>query len=202
MATSPKENKHSFASVLMIIVLFGSLAVLALVPVHIFETVRNAEQDSIQRWLGQEVDQWIMMRIFDVLELANHEAKESLASTAISGNAKIDGWLMQRTYAALVGLHVVLYRSGVLLMWCAFGIPVIFATVVDGHFLREIRKTSFTSQSPVLHKSGLDLFKTAIALLVAWVFMPWHITMLAAPIGVFTTGVSAWLWISNAPKRI
>lgn len=202
MATAQKENKHSFLSVLLVIVLFGSVAVLALLPVHVFENVRNAEQISIQTWLGEEVDQWIMMRIFEVLALANSEAKESLASVAISGNAKIDDWMMQRVYASLVWLHVVLYRSGLLLMWLAFGIPVVLATVVDGHFLREIRKTSFTSQSPVLHKSGLDIFKLAVSLIVAWIFIPWHITMLVAPIGILTIGGAAWLWISNAPKRI
>ncbi len=201
MATQ-KENKHSFASVLIVIILFGSLAIMAFVPVNIFEQVRATEQQSIKTWLGQEADQWVMLRIFDVLQMANDEAAKSLGSTAVSGNHKIDGWLMQRVYASLVWLHVVMYRSGVLLMWLAFGIPVVLATVFDGYMRREISKTNFSSQSPVLHKSGIDVFKVSMALLIGWVFIPWHISMLVAPLGIFAIGAAAWLWISNAPKRI
>lgn len=201
MATQ-KDNKHSFASVLLIIVLFGTLAVLALVPAHVFESVRDAEQNSIQRWLGQEADQWVMLRIFEMLQLANRETTQAIETVAFSGNDKIDGWLLQRVYAGLVWVHVVLYRGGVLLMWLGFGIPVVLATVMDGYLRREISKTNFSSQSPVLHKSGIDVFKVSCALLVAWMFIPWHITMLMAPIGIFAIGAAAWLWISNAPKRM
>lgn len=197
-----KENKHSFASILLVLVLFGTLGVLVLVPVHVFESVRVSEQDSIQNWLGHEADQWVMLRIFDILQLANHEMMQVIDGVAISGNNKIDGWLIQRVYASLVWAHVVLYRGGVLLMWLAFGIPVVLATFIDGYLRRQISKTNFSSQSPVLHKSGMDIFKASSALLVSWMLIPWHITMLAAPFGIFTIGAAAWLWISHAPKRI
>ena len=201
-AQSSKENKHSFASIILVLVLFGSLAVLVFVPVGIFESVRDSEQASIQNWLGQEADQWVMLQIFEFLQAVNREANQALDSAAFTGNDKIDGWFSQRIYATLVWGHVVLYRSGVLLMWGVFAIPVVLATVMDGYWRREISKTNFSSQSPVLHKSGMDTTKATLALMLAWVFIPWHISMVVAPIGIFTIGAAAWLWISNAPKRI
>lgn len=199
---SPKENKHSFASIVMVLVIFGSLAVLVFVPVGTFESVRTSEQASITSWLGQDADQWIMLRIFKFLQAVNQEATQALDSASFTGNNKIDGWFSQRIYAALVWGHVVLYRSGVLLMWGVFAIPVVLATVMDGYWRREISKTNFSSQSPVLHKSGMDATKTTLALMFAWVFIPWHISMVVAPIGFFSIGAAVWLWISNAPKRI
>lgn len=201
-AQSSKENKHSFASIILVLVLFGSLAVLVFVPVGIFESVRDSEQASIQNWLGQEADQWVMLQIFEFLQAVNREANQALDSASFTGNHKIDGWFSQRIYATLVWGHVVLYRSGVLLMWGVFAIPVVLATVMDGYWRREISKTNFSSQSPVLHKSGMDTTKATLALMLAWVFIPWHISMVVAPIGIFTIGAAAWLWISNAPKRI
>lgn len=198
----PKENKHSILSVVLVIVMFGGLAVMALVPVPIFEAVRNAEQASIQSWLGQEADLWVMKTIFSLLEMVNHEAHQVLASAAISGNQKIDAWVMQRIYANMVWAHVVLYRIGVFVMWAAFGIPIIGAMIADGYLRREISKTNFSSQSPVLHKSGLDAFKWSIAAAIVWCVIPWHLSMVIAPLVIVTTGAGAWLWIANAPKRI
>jgi len=79
---------------------------------------------------------------------------------------------------------------------------VLLAAIYDGYMRREISKTNFSSQSPMLHKSGIDVFRAAIALMVAWLLIPWHTSMLVAPTGFFIIGAAAWLWISNAPKRM
>lgn len=202
MATQQKQQSRSFASILLVCILLGTLAILAFVPINVFEGVRAAEQTSIKEWLGRDVDQWVMLHIFDVLQLANHEAAKSFGDLAVSGNDKIDGWLMQRVYATLVWVHLVAYRIGVLVMWAAFGVPVLLAVMYDGYMRREISKTNFSSQSPMLHKSGIDVFRASVVLMTAWLVIPWHITMLIAPTGIFIMGVAAWLWISNAPKRI
>lgn len=201
MATS-KEKTHSLASILLISIIFGSIAVLVFIPVDVVERVRAVEQASIVRWLGMDADQWIMLKIFDFLQGINNQAHELIDSTDLTGNAKIDSWGMQRMYAALVWLHIVVYRVGVLLMWLAFGIPVIMVTLADGYLKREISKTNFSSQSPVLHKSGMDAFKGVTVLLLGWVLIPWYLSMLSAPLGIFVISAAGWIWISNAPKRI
>ncbi|NRD51261.1 hypothetical protein, partial [Corallococcus exiguus] len=77
MATkSSSEGKHSFASIVLVMVIFGSLAVIAFVPVDIFQTLRMREKRQIVDWLGAETDQWNMDRILDLLSWVNAQAGE------------------------------------------------------------------------------------------------------------------------------
>lgn len=202
MAAPPKENKHSFASIMVVLVLFGTMAALAFIPAETFQAVRAKEQEQIRNWLGHETDQWIMLQILDLLQWANREAGASLDSASLTGSSKIDAWVIQRVYAALVWCHVVMYRGGLLVMWLAFGIPLMLAMALDGHYQREISKASFSSQSPVLHKRGVDLSKAAIAIVVVWLFIPYHITMLVAPVGILMTAIAGWIWVANMQKRL
>lgn len=204
MATSAsqKENKHTFTSIAVVIVLFGSMAALVFIPVEVFELVRSREQAQIRSWLGNETDQWIMLRIIDMLMWVNNEAFGSIESAQVSGNGKIDGWITQRLYAAVVWSHVVFYRGGFILMWGAFAVPLLAAMYMDGHYQREKRKAMFSSQSPMLHKHGIDMMRAAAGILILWLFIPWHITMLIAPFVYALIGLAGWLWISNMQKRL
>ncbi len=202
MATAQKENKHSFASILLVVVMLGSLASLVFIPVETFQAVREVEQAQIRKWLGNETDQWIMIKIVDLLQWLNTEGGHYIDKSEVSGNSKIDSWVLQRVYAALVWGHFVLYRAGLLVMWLCFGIPLLAAALLDGHYQREIRKATFSSQSPALHKSGLDAAKLTIALVIAWLFIPYHITMLVAPFGIAVTGIAGWIWYANMQKRM
>ena len=201
-SSATKENKHSFVSVLVVIVMLGTLAFLAFIPGETFNAVRASEQAQIKSWLGNETDQWIMLKIFDFLQLANTEADKALASASVTGNAKMDTWLVGRVYAALVWSHVVLYRSGILLMWLGFGVQLMLAVLLDGHYRWRISRTSFSSQSPVLHAKGIDLSKSAFAMMVVWLFVPIHITMLVAPFSIAAAAFAGWLWIANMQKRL
>ena len=73
MAEKGKEGKPSLASLTLVVVLFGTLAVLVLLPLPIFNAVRDAEQRQLVAWLGHETDQWIMEQIFSLLETVNRE---------------------------------------------------------------------------------------------------------------------------------
>lgn len=202
-ASASKENKHSLVSVLVVVVMLGTLASLAFIPVETFNAVRESEQAQIKAWLGHETDQWVMLKIFDFLQIANAEADKALESVSLTtGNGKMDAWIIGRVYATLVWSHVVLYRSGLLLMWMAFGIPLMIAVLMDGHYRWRISRTSFSSQSPVLHKKGIDLSKASIAVIVIWLFIPYHITMLVAPLSIAATAFAGWLWIANMQKRM
>ena len=204
MATkqSSSDGKHTFASLLLVVVLFGSLAVLALVPIDIFQAVRAREQLQIVNWLGQETDQWIMDKIFEVLTWMNTEAGQLMEASAASGVQKIDSWLVQRVYAATVWGHVILYRLGMIFMWTAFALPCMFAAFVDGHYQRQIAKASFSSQSPLMHKYGMDLGKLVLAVLVAWLFVPMYVSTLIAPLAIVAFSIAWWLWVANLQKRL
>lgn len=202
MASQPKENKHSFASIALVVVIFGCLAAMVFLPVDVILAVRTREQDQIKSWLGHETDLWIMMKIIHLLQWANNEAAGSFEALQVSGNAKIDAWVAQRVYAAFVWCHVIFYRMGYVLMWGVFAVPLLIAMHLDGHYQREKRKAMFSSQSPVLHKKGIDIMKATLAILILWIFIPWHITMLVVPVIYASIGIAGWLWISNMQKRI
>lgn len=201
MATQ-KENKHSLASILVVIIMLGSLASLAFIPLKTFELVRSQEQAQIRHWLGDDTDQWIMNNIIDLLQWINTEGTKSIEDVHVGVNSKINSWVLQRVYAALVWGHVVLYRVGLLAIWMCFGVPLMAAAIMDGHYQREIRKATFSSQSPVLHKSGIDMAKFSVAMMVCWIFIPYHISMMVAPIGIALTGAAAWIWLANMQKRM
>lgn len=202
MATKPNENKHSLASVMLVIVIFGAFAVMLLVPLPIFNAVRAAEQRQLIAWLGMETDQWIMMQILDVLESVNKEVMAAFVSAELSGNEKIDRWVLDRAYAGTVWAHIILYRGGMLAMWTLFALPCILAAVNDGHFRRQISKASFTSQSPMLHKRGVDLGKLVAALIVAWLFVPIYVSTWVAPFAIVGLSFAWWLWVANLQKRL
>lgn len=202
MATKQSENKHSFASLILVVVILGSLAVLAFVPMEIFDAVRMREQRQIVSWLGEESDQWIMDRILDALSWMNSHAVEAMEASAASGNTKIDTWIVQRIHATTIWIHVVLYRMGMLLMWLIFGLPCMLAAFIDGHFQRRISQSSFSSQSPMLHKSGVELTKIVLALLLAWIFAPLFISTIVAPIAIAGFSVGWWMWVAHLQKRL
>jgi len=203
MATkASSEGKHSFASIVLVIVIFGSLAVLAFVPVEVFQALRMREQRQIVDWLGAETDQWIMDRILDALSWVNAEAGQVMEQAANSGNKKIDLWLLDRIHAAAIWSHVVFYRLGMIIMWMAFALPCLMAAFLDGYFQRQIAKASFTSQSPRLHKGGVDLAMLVGACLVAWIFAPIFVSTLVAPVAIGVMSFAWWVWMANLQKRL
>lgn len=203
MATkSSAEGKHSFASIMIVVILFGSLAVLALVPVDVFQVLRHQEQKQLVTWLGAESDQWIMERILDALEWINSESGRVMEDAIVSGNRKIDAWMINRIHAATIWTHVIMYRVGMIIMWTAFALPCLMAAYIDGYFERQVAKASFTSQSPRLHKAGVDMMKFVSAALVAWIFAPVFVSILVAPIAIGTLSFAWWVWMANLQKRI
>lgn len=190
------------ASLMLVVVLFGSLIVLVLLPLPIFNAVREAEQRQLIWWLGNETDQWIMEQIYSMLEGVSRAVKQTLDTAELSGNEKIDRWLIDRAYAGTVWTHVILYRSGMLLMWTLFALPCVLAAATDGHYRRQIAKASFSSQSPMLHKRGVDLAKLTTVLLVAWLFVPVYVSTWVAPFAIVGFSFAWWLWVANLQKRL
>jgi hypothetical protein len=202
MAGKNDEKKPSLASLTLVIAMFGTIAILILLPLPIFQAVLDAEQRQLIHWLGMESDQWIMNQIFDLVQAINKEVSQLLETTEPSGNDKMDRWLMERGYAATLWAHVILYRSGMFLMWALFALPCVLAAMNDGHYRRQISKASFTSQSPMLHKRGVDLAKLVFVSMVAWLFVPFYLSTWIAPVAIAGLSFAWWLWVANLQKRL
>lgn len=175
---------------------------MTLVPVGAFQKARALEQGQIISWLGDDSDQWIMNKIVDVSRAINTETGKYIDKTAVSGNAKIDSWMVSRVYAISIWAQLMLYRVGMIGMWLVFLIPCLMAAIFDGFYQRQIAKASFRSQSPILHRSGIRIAHAVIALVLLWLFVPVHIPTVVAPIFVATLSFAGWIWMTNLQKRL
>lgn len=202
MASKQPEGKHSFASILLLVIIFGSIAIMTLVPIETFQKARIQEQEQIVKWLGGDSDQWIMGKIVDLLNDTDQKTFDFIDKAAVSGNQKIDRWMMRRVHALNIWLHLILYRVGMIGLWFVFLVPCLLAAFCDGYYQRQIAKASFRSQSPILHKSGIRIAQSVMALVLVWFFVPVHVPTVVAPVFIAAFSFAGWIWMANLQKRL
>ena len=118
------------------------------------------------------------------------------------GNSAFSRWTQDRVMATWLWLGLIAYRLQVLIGWLLPGIPIMLATYLDGHYVREIRKYSFVAQSPIRHKIGVRVMWLVLAGLAGWVIVPVPMPSLLAPTLIVLVSCSLWLWVSNLQKRL
>lgn len=118
------------------------------------------------------------------------------------GNLSFSRWTQDRIMATWLWLGLITYRLQVLMGWLLPGMPIILATYLDGHYVREIRKYSFVAQSPIRHKLGVRVMWIVLAGLAGWVIVPVPMPSLLAPTLIVLISCSLWLWVSNLQKRL
>ena len=118
------------------------------------------------------------------------------------GNSAFSRWTQDRIMATWLWLGLIAYRLQVLMGWLLPGIPIMMATYLDGHYVREIRKYSFVAQSPIRHKLGVRVMWIVLAGLAGWVIVPVPMPSLLAPTLIVLVSCSLWLWVSNLQKRL
>ena len=118
------------------------------------------------------------------------------------GNSAFSRWTQDRIMATWLWLGLIAYRLQGLMGWLLPGIPIMLATYLDGHYVREIRKYSFVAQSPIRHKLGVRVMWIVLAGLAGWVIVPVPMPSLLAPTLIVLISCSLWLWVSNLQKRL
>jgi hypothetical protein len=118
------------------------------------------------------------------------------------GNSAFSRWTQDRIMATWLWFGLIAYRLQVLMGWLLPGIPIVLATYLDGHYVREIRKYSFVAQSPIRHKLGVRVMWGVLAGLAGWVIVPVPMPSLLAPTLIVLISCSLWLWVSNLQKRL
>lgn len=118
------------------------------------------------------------------------------------GNSMFSRWTQDRIMATWLWLGLIAYRLQVLMGWLLPGMPIMLATYLDGHYVREIRKYSFVAQSPIRHKLGVRVMWGVLAGLAGWVIVPVPMPSLVAPVLIVLISCSLWLWVSNLQKRL
>lgn len=191
--------RGEWGSFIAVLLLIGFLAAWALIPVRIIDATWLAEQQQMTRWAGEGANQWVNFQTASALNVMAQDAGKAAARLSPS---EIDHWAMDRIYTSLIWLNLIIYRSFTLLMWGLLGIPFVLAASVDGFYLREIRKTSFVSQSPIRHKIGIHFFKLVSFAVLVWLCVPVPMPFITAPVVICFLAMSLWLWVGHLQKRL
>lgn len=195
----PEKKRGEWGAFFSIILMVGILATWALIPVKAIESSWRTEQETMVAWAGEGTQRWIESQAGEML---SQVAKEGAKAVNGMGSSQIDGWLSGRVYVTLLWASLVVYRAYVLMMWALIGIPLILAASVDGLFIREIRKHSFVSQSPIRHKIGIHFFRLVSVVMVVWLCLPVPAPVFVAPSVICFMAFSLWLWAGNLQKRL
>jgi hypothetical protein len=194
-----EQKRGEWGSFIAVLLLIGVLASWALIPVRVIDATWLAEQQQMTRWAGEGANQWVILQTASALNVIAQDAGKAAASLSKSD---IERWLTDRIYASLIWLNLITYRSFTLLMWGLLGIPFVLAASVDGFYLREIRKTSFVSQSPIRHKIGIHFFKLVSLAILVWLCIPLPMPFIIAPTVICFLALSLWLWVGHLQKRL
>lgn len=195
----PDQKKGEWGAFIATLLVAGIVAIWALIPIRVMEATWQSEQSQMVSWAGKSSDGWIKAQVAGMLAAVAEDAKESADSL---GDSQIENWLKGRIYVSLLWANLAIYRASTFLMWSLLGIPLIFAASVDGYYVREIRKTTFVSQSPIRHKIGGHFFWLASIAALAWLCLPVPMPIIAAPLVICFIAVSMWLWVGNLQKRL
>ena len=195
----PEKKRGEWGAFFSIILMVAILAGWALIPAKAIESSWRTEQETMAAWAGDGTRHWIESQAGEML---NQVAREGANAFNSMGSSQIDGWLAGRVYVTLLWASLVLYRAYVLMMWALIGIPLILAASVDGLYIREIRKHSFVSQSPIRHKIGIHFFRLVSIVMVVWLCLPIPAPVFIAPSVICFMAFSLWLWAGNLQKRL
>ncbi len=195
----PEKKRGEWGAFVGIVLMVSILAVWALIPVKVMESSWGSEQESMAAWAGENTRRWIESQAGEML---SQLAKEGAKAVESMGRSQVDGWLAGRVYVTLLWASLIVYRAYVLMMWALIGIPLVLAATVDGLYIREIRKHSFVSQSPIRHKIGIHFFHLVTIVMVVWLCLPVPAPVFVAPSVISFMAFSLWLWASNLQKRL
>lgn len=195
----PERKRGEWGAFVGIVMMVGILAVWALIPIRVMESSWRAELESLSAWAGESTCQWIESQAG---ELLRQVAREGARVVDGMGYSPVDGWLAGRVYVTLLWVSLIVFRAYVLMMWALIGIPLILAASLDGLYIREIRKHSFVSQSPIRHKIGVHFFRLVSIVMVVWLCSPIPAPVLVAPSVIGFMAFSLWLWAGNLQKRL
>jgi hypothetical protein len=180
-------------------IILGIIVIALMVPPSVVERAWAVQQESTQRWVGHGIDAWAWQQAH-----AGHQWLAGLMRDAMHNmeDNGINRWLAARAYVILLWAGIVWYRLMIVAVWALFALPIMLAAITDGALVRQVRKASFNTPSPALHKAGAKAAKLSAAILLIWAIVPIDIPALIVPIMVVLAALGVWTWIAHMQKRI
>lgn len=192
-------NQQSWGNFFAVLFIVGLFAAIALIPSKVMESSLQAEINAITQVGSEQTKAWISAKAAAFIEPTVESAKKQIAEL---GSSQIENWLADRIYATTLWIGIIAYRVQTMTMWFLVGLPLLLAATVDGYYVREIRKSAFTSQSPIRHKIGVHFFRLVTIALLIWLLLPIYVPPFVAPFAIIFAAVSMWLWVANLQKRV
>lgn len=197
--TDSVRKQGSWAGFLAVVLLVGIILLWGLMPPAVIESSWRAEEAQLTTLGWEATHRWVMHQM-GPMQVNLTTGTQMLAEGL--GNNPFEQWLTGRLYVTLLWGSLIIYRFQLLLMWGLFGIPLVLAAVVDGFAMREIRKHSFVSQSPIKHRVGVYGFRGAGVSVALWLLMPIPLPALLCPAAYVGLALSLWMWVGNLQKRL
>jgi len=179
--------------------LIGFVALCLFLPEQIVRQTAELEREQILLWGGKGVANWVGMQ---TAEFTRDLSLEVSKLSSLNMNQAFSDWLIDRFYAGLLWCDVFAYRLFSIVVWFLVIFPFMMAASMDAYYLREIRKSMFTSQSPLRLRIGFIFSMLSLLMIIAWLMVPIPIPVILAPVLIILMTFAAWLWMANLQKRI
>lgn len=199
MPRNDQRKPDPWATFIATLIAAAFLAAWALIPPRVLESTWQLEQEQMSAWAGEHAQRWVLSESVAAMRETATDAERTAATLGDNG---VERWLTDRIIASLLWANLVVYRAHALMMWGLLGIPLILAASVDGFYVRQIRKTSFISQSPIRHQIGVQSLRLVGVAMLAWLFLPVPMPAVAAPAVVCFAAFALWLWVGHLQKRL
>lgn len=163
------------------------------------ERVLHLEHLTMMSLADANTDHWLQEQAARVLKPVALDG--AVLIDKLDGKV-MDAWLGQRILVSVHWANLILYRGFSLVMWSLIGLPLVLAAAVDGFMVREIRKQSFVSQSPIRHMIGMNFTRAVMVVMTIWLVLPVPVPAILAPALAGLFALSLWLWAANLQKRL
>lgn len=175
------------------------LTTILLLPEQVIRQTAEVEREQMILWTGKSASEWVGIHSKEFIEDLSDKASEI---TSLDINQTFKDWMVDRIYVSLIWYDVFVYRMFSAVVWFLVIFPLFMAASIDGYYLREIRKSMFTSQSPLKLRIGSLFSVLSMAGIIVWLLIPIPIPVITAPMLIIVLVFSCWIWTANLQKRI
>lgn len=196
---SNKGRNNPWVNFFIIVLIVALVATFIFLPEEVIRQTAGAEREQMLLWTGKSASDWVGMRSAEFMrELSEEYSKLTIPDM----NQTFKDWITNRLYTSLLWYDVFVYRMFSAVIWFLIISPLFMAASVDGYYLREIRKSMFTSQSPLRLRIGSIFLILSMIGIFAWLLIPLPVPVLTAPLLIIVMAFSCWIWTANLQKRI
>lgn len=193
--------------ILGLVVLFELVYCLWWMPIDNLKTLILREQESVVAVFGEEDTNVIYERADNIYQtlVIDSGLRKALVEKKVRKDAflaKQQAYAQQRGNATLHYFYLMIARLSHLITWLPFFSVLMTLAVLDGLYMREIKKTNFDWVSPVRARYFTRLTSFAFLLLFMDIASPFGFSVYVIPAICFAAVFFISLTVRNIQKRV